>query len=767
MTSRLKKHGKANSSVTTAFDHSVALCELHLHAMEAGANLYMLPSSEFAQEPIQFWQFLSTYKISYTFTPNSFLAAALRAQSEADDRDGVIARYDFQALKTLFCGGEANRTSTLKAACDFLCRHGARKTAVTAVYGLSETCSALFYNRYGPEYDSHRGSAFASVGVPLPMHNVRIVDKNLCHVKTGLVQLQGATVFQGYYNDEEATTSCTTVDGWFDTGDLGSLDDQGNLMIVGRSKDVLVLNGQNYSSGELEYAIETSAISGLETGYTVCFSVWNDQSDGEEIAVLFNPFLDWTDDTALLQAIVDQIIKAVVGYCKKRPHVVIPLPKSRLPRSSIGKLSRSKLRSSLLAGEFDEFKLSYGPIEHHCSTVVNRFDSPGQANIARLFEECFGIPKEQLHADLLIETLGIDSLGFLRLRSSIERALSLIRPLSLSQMIACQTIRDIDALAQSADRRGIVPYTPINIIRSTGSKTPLIMCHTGNGGFLNYSGLWPMLPDRRIVALRARGLEPGEQPFESLSQMLVAYVDAIKKYQPSGPYALFGLCFGGILAFELAKRLEAMGDEVLFCAGLDTSPDVSILRDVTISPDQLDERHFLMNILTSANLVCHDEVPAVLEKLVDVPRTKVVEEALLLFPASALEIAGLSSTRLKAWISMSACMHHMASDYCATGSVKTFDAFYVADPPRNAGVSDALKWRYRYMSEWKAHVKGASNYDVCFDYADMDSTHRTGRPLRFHLVPGVHEGLTTPGNVKLLGNIINNMLLLREDEYFT
>lgn len=456
----------------------------------------------------------------------------------------------------------------------------------------------------------------------------------------------------------------------------------------------------------------------------------------------------------------------MVGFCKKRPCVVVPLPQSRLPRSSIGKLSRSKLRASLLAGEFDEFKLSYGLIDHHCSTVANRFDSPGQANIARLFFECFGIPEGQLSADLPIETLGIDSLGFLRLRSSIEKTLSLIRPLSLSQMIACRTIRDIDTLTQLADRRGIVPYTPINIIRSTGSKTPLIMCHTGNGGSLNYTGLWPMLSDRKIVALHARGLEPGEQPFESLSQMLATYADAIKKYQPSGPYALFGLCFGGILAFELAKRLEAMGDEVLFCAGLDTSADVSILRDVTVSPDQVDERHFLMEILTSVNLVCDNEVPVVLEKLVGVPGTKVVEEALLLFPASALEIAGLSITRLNSWISMSACMHQMALDYRATGSVKTFDAFYVADPPRNAGVSDALRWRYIYMSEWKAHVEGASNHDICFDYADMDPARRADRPLRLHLVPGVHEELTIPGNVGLVGKVINDMLLLREREWY-
>ena len=68
----------------------------------------------------------------------------------------------------------------------------------------------------------------------------------------GAIQLRGEIVFGGYYNNQVATKDCMTTDGWFKTGDLGSLDEKKTLKIVGRTKEILILNGNNYSSFELE-----------------------------------------------------------------------------------------------------------------------------------------------------------------------------------------------------------------------------------------------------------------------------------------------------------------------------------------------------------------------------------------------------------------------------------------------------------------------------------------------------------------------------------
>ena len=73
------------------------------------------------------------------------------------------------------------------------------------------------------------------------------------------------------------------------TGDIGRLDSGGNLHLLGRAKEVLVLNGNNYSSFELEYALETSKNAGLTISYTAVFSSWDEKRNSEGVVVLFNP----------------------------------------------------------------------------------------------------------------------------------------------------------------------------------------------------------------------------------------------------------------------------------------------------------------------------------------------------------------------------------------------------------------------------------------------------------------------------------------------
>lgn len=752
-----------------AFDHSVALCELHLHAMAATASTVVMPGSEFTQSPLKFWRVLSDEKISYTFAPNSFLAAALRANNDAELRNGSNSQldYDFRQLKIIFCGGEANKTSTLAAAMNFLCKYRAPVSAVTAVYGLSETCSALFYNRNSPAYDIQRKNNFASVGVPLPGHRIRIVDKagqhhTCANSAGGSVQISGPMVFRRYYNNTKATEACTTADGWFDTGDLGSLDDQGNLVISGRTKDVLILNGQNYSCGDLEYSIENCGIDGLEPGYTVSFTIWQEKADTEEVVILFNPSDDQIEESPKLRNCVERITREVASFCKARPHMVIPLPRRTLPRSSIGKLSRAKLRSSFLAGQFDEFKLK----DQSPRGVSSSFTEPRQATIARVFSECLSIPQASLSPDLPIESLGIDSLSLLKLLSGIEQALSLTKPISLRDIVSCNTIRKMDTMiSQNSNESRIVPYTPVELLRSTGTKTTLILCHTGNGGFLNYLGLLPLIPDRKIMALHAPTPETQEKPFDSLSQMLNAYVEAIKNIQPNGPYSIFGFCFGGVIAFELAKRLEAMGDNVVFCGGLDSPADISVMRDPDFSRETVDERHHLMLLLLSVNVIRREEVPILLAKLGSTPGQEVVKEIITILTQETLEDAGLSESKLHAWVTRSADVHRIALDYRPGGYVRTFDAFYAATPPIGANVLDATRWRYVYIGEWKNYVDGASNNDVCFNYEEMSPEQRAGRPLRLHCVPGTHETMTTTKNIHALGKRIKDMLLLREDEW--
>ena len=748
---------KADGDLTVifaAFDHSVAICELHLHAMQAGADLLFMLPQNFTANPLRFWEVLSDQCITYTFAPNSFLAAATQAYRDSQQKNLGNLAYTFRHLRVLFCGGEANKTATLSAASELVQRHGAPENAITAVYGLSETCSALFYNRNGPAYDVMSNHNFASVGVPLPEHEVRIVDADLQSVKTGSIQLRGPMISTGYYNDAAATEACITRDGWFDTGDLGHFDGQGNLVIIGRSKEVLVLNGQNYSSGELEYSIESSGIVGIRPGFTASFSILSGDSDSEEVVILFCPTESRGDNETRIRQTLDYIRDAVIRFCGKRPLAVIPLPESKLPRSSIGKLSRAKLRSSFLRGDFDEYKRE--ECQEHPILASHHFKI-----IAQVLKDSLGLSMTEISANIPLERLGIDSLGLLKLRSAIERVFSLKSPLSLPQIAACRSILDIEQLVIRSQEGQSTPYTSLKTLRPTGSKTPLILCHPGNGDILNYMGLWPLIQDRKILALYARGLESGQSYFTSLTEMLDTYLHAIKREQPKGPYALFGLCFGGILAFELSKRLEAQGDQVVFCGGLDTPVDVTIMRAANTDRD-----HF-MSILRSTGIISSRDESLFPLGCELAPAKDLLRTITSLMSTSKLESAGLSEHKLDCWVKMSLKIQTMVDQYAASGTVGTFDVFYTADPPAGTDIPDSVRWRYVYMAEWKRHVSGASNEDICFDYSDMKQEVRGNRPLRLHLVPGTHENVTIAENLTSLARAVDNAILLREVEVFS
>ncbi len=99
----------------------------------------------------------------------------------------------------------------------------------------------------------------------------------------------------------------------------------------------------------------------------------------------------------------------------------------------------------------------------------------------------------------------------------------------------------------------------------SGEKTPLFCVHPGVGEVLVFVNLAQyFVGDRPFYALRARGLNEGEQPFTSFAEMVETYVAAIRKRQPHGPYAVAGYSFGGAVAFEIAKVLEAAGERVDF-----------------------------------------------------------------------------------------------------------------------------------------------------------------------------------------------------------
>ncbi|OMP82234.1 Polyketide synthase PksJ, partial [Diplodia seriata] len=728
-----------------SFDHSAALCENHLHAVYAGANQVMIPAIDFVRKPVRFWKVLSEHRIAYTFAPNFFIAAATRAINEIDEFEKKSMRLDFGELRVIMCGGEANKTATLAAAERVLTEYGAPKCSIKASYGLSETCSAFFYNLESPTYDVKRKYDFASAGKILPQHELRIVDENGKHVMrggSGAIQVRGALIFTRYYNNEAATAACMTKDGWFDTGDLGTLDDQGNLRIVGRSKEILVINGQKYSSFELEHAIEIANIPGLNKSYTASFSIWaqDAKADSEDVVVLFNPTNDAVEDSPALRETISQINETCIRFCRKRPLQVVPLPKQKLPKSTIGKLSRAKLKKSFQAGHFDDFKLA----ERAPQSVSHRgagLETPLQKVLADALCEETGLKPSDLHLDMAVADLNIDSLGYLRIKSSLEKILECEDPISMSLFLSCRTVGDIDMMLLSLGTT-TTEYDPIVPLVASGSKSPLILCHPGGGEFLTWLGLLKYIPDRPVLALRVRGFHKNETPFETLDEMLDVYMDGIKRHQPKGPYSLLGLCFGGMLAFELGKRLEAAGEQVKFCGGIDNPAD---LTRIQVREKQ---RNFIIDLLHFFQLLDLETALRWEEEMDDIPDEQFTQAIFARFPDGTLENIDLTIPKVETWQRINKNMQQITRSYVPSGQLSKYDLFWV--PPLPQYKCSDEQWRHDWLAKWKNHVTGARQSDV-------DSEGSEG-PLRYHRVQGTHFTILRPENIDTFQVALNKAM---------
>jgi malonyl-CoA/methylmalonyl-CoA synthetase len=198
-------------------------------------------------------------------------------------------------------------------------------------YGMSET-AMLTSNPYKAKEGERRGG---TVGFPLPGVGVRVrgdAGQDLPAGEIGGIEVRGPNVFKGYWRMPEKTREEFTSDGWFKTGDVGQIDKQGYVTIVGRSKDLIISGGYNVYPAEIE-------------GYI------NDMPGVAESAVVGVPHPDFGEvgvavltlksGAALEPDAVIASLKAKLANFKipKRCYVV-----SELPRNTMGKVQKNLLR---------------------------------------------------------------------------------------------------------------------------------------------------------------------------------------------------------------------------------------------------------------------------------------------------------------------------------------------------------------------------------------------------------------------------------------
>jgi acyl-CoA synthetase (AMP-forming)/AMP-acid ligase II len=283
--------------------HDMGLICFHLTGVIAAAAQYLMPTTLFVRRPVLWIEKANEHKISLLYSPNfgySYFLAAFNSAS------GEAAGWDLSSIRIIYNGAEPISHELCERFIHTLGQYGLRATAMYPGYGMAEASVAVCLPNPGDPMRSYNvnrkslktgkkiklvdkdesGVSFMEVGYPIPQCRVRIADDNDNELKDeclGNIQIAGANVTAGYYNNEAATEKVITTDGWLRTGDLGFFIN-GRLVITGRAKNIIILYGQNYYPQDIERAVEQ--VQGIGPGKVVACGVKNPSSWKEEL-VLF------------------------------------------------------------------------------------------------------------------------------------------------------------------------------------------------------------------------------------------------------------------------------------------------------------------------------------------------------------------------------------------------------------------------------------------------------------------------------------------------
>ncbi|WP_121828319.1 non-ribosomal peptide synthetase [Streptomyces sp. S1] len=677
-----------------SYDHVAALLEAHLLPLSVGAvQLQTTPETVLAA-PLRFLELIDAHRVTMTFTPNFLLG---RLNGIVDDLPAGTA-LDLSCLRHVVSGGEANPVATGTGFLDRLAPYGLRRAALWPAFGMTETCAGSIYNREFPEADL--GAEFAAVGRPVDGLGVRIAAEDtgasLGDGAVGEVQLTGPMVTDGYWNDKEATEAAFTADGWFRTGDLGRLDD-GRLTLVGRSKDSVIVNGVNHYSHDLEAVLD--GLEGIEKSFVAAFPTRPAGSDTEQLTVAFAAVPEVAADERALHRLLIAVRNSVVLHWGFRPALLLPLPRDAFPKTSLGKIPRALMRRRLEAGDYAEHVEAVRAL---VTRQLGGYVAPEGAReraLAELYGELFETDPETISATASFFDLGGTSLDILRLKSLIGRRFPGAEPPVLA-ILTSPSVRELAARIEAEARDVPVPYDPVVPLQTGGDGTPLFCVHPGVGEVLVFVNLAKYFAhERPFYALRARGFNPGEEPFASFDEMARTYADAVRARQPHGPYAIAGYSFGAAVAFEVAKILEEAGERVDFLGSFNLPPHIKYRMD------ELDFVETAVNLAMFLDLVSEERAKALPAELRPLERREQLGRLLGLASPDRLAELDLDLERFTAWAELADGLTGLGRSYEPSGDVARMSVFYAV--PLRGGKQE---WLDRELSRWADFTREAPRY---------------------------------------------------------
>lgn len=398
-----------------------------------------------------------------------------------------------------------------------------------------------------------------SIGKPLSNTTIFILDEHLNPVPIGVageVFIGGDGLAIGYLNRPElneerfvripvqqfdAAAEDTETVLLYRTGDMARYRVNGDIDYIGRKDHQIKLRGFRIELGEIEAIIEAHP----SVAEAVVLAIKD--SNDHRLAAFYVA-------SSGAQISPDQLR----AYLRENlPHYMVPaslVDLSAMPLNGNGKIDRQRLASQVVVPQ----------------TVPDETEEPKnelQIKLAWIWQKVLGLSSIGIRDNFF--DLGGHSLAAVRVFSEIEKTLGCRLP--LASLFKAPTIEQLSELIEGGDWRS--SWESLVPMRTGGSKPPFFCIHAVGGNILEYNDLAKHLdPDQPFYGLQSIGLDGRSAPLTDLGSMADAYLKEICEVQPVGPYYLGGRSFGGTIAYEMARRLRAEGEDVALLAIFDSYP---------------------------------------------------------------------------------------------------------------------------------------------------------------------------------------------------
>ncbi len=345
------------------FYHDMGLVGLVLSPMASQVSVDYLKTRDFGMRPRLWLSLISQNRATVSFGPPfgyELCVQRLRGETEG--------QFDLSSWRLAGVGAETIRAEPLMRFAQMLAPCGFNPKAFTACYGMAECSLAVSFAKldlglqldtvepealaleqravpFSPSRWPGRGRAktFVNCGTPLPGYEVEVRSPEgavLPERHVGTLFVRGPSVMSGYFGEERLTREVLSPDGWLNTGDLAYLA-EGDLIITGRQKDLIIINGRNIWPQDLETIAENQPE--VRTGDASAFSFTTD--NGEDRAVLV---IECRDANPLRREELSTRIRSLIRQELGIDCFIELVSRNTLPRTTSGKLSRSGAKNDFL-----------------------------------------------------------------------------------------------------------------------------------------------------------------------------------------------------------------------------------------------------------------------------------------------------------------------------------------------------------------------------------------------------------------------------------